>query len=169
MELSIQEPTGLEGMLALFDVYQLCMYRPDREKYHQMAQSCQQSDSIRVFACYLQKKPVGVLVLNLKQPHAAEILGIAVAPHARNRGVATHMLQHAAASLALQTLTAETDADAVDFYRKNGFRTIEQTKNYGDHPVIRYLCTFDVAQCVSGGAAAPFSRPKAGSSPQGEP
>ena len=169
MEFSIQQLTDLEEALALYDIYKACMYHPVRAKYHQMAQVWLQNDSIRVFACYWQKKPVGVLVLYLKQPHAAEILGIAVAPHARNRGIATHMLQHAAASLALQTLTAETDADAVDFYRKFGFRTIEQTQNYGDHPVIRYLCTFDVAQCVSGGAAAPFSRPKAGSSPQGEP
>ena len=169
MEFAIQQLTGLEEALALYDIYKACMYHPDRTKYHQMAQVWLQNNAVHVFACFSRKKPVGILVLHLHPQNAAEILGIAVAPQARNRGIATHILQHAAETLALPTLTAETDADAVDFYRKNGFRTIDQTKTYGDHPVTRYLCTFDVAQCVSGGAAAPFSRPKAGSSPQGEP
>ena len=105
MALSHQELTGLEEMLALYDLYQPCMYRPDRAKYRQMAQSWLQNDAIRVFACSSQKNPVGILVLHLQQPHNAEILGIAVAPRARNHGIATRMLQHAAETLALQTLS----------------------------------------------------------------
>ncbi|MGN1250382.1 MAG: GNAT family N-acetyltransferase [Candidatus Spyradocola sp.] len=141
MELAIQQLTGLEETLALYDTYKACMYRPDREKYRQMAQSWLQNDAVRIFACYSQQNPVGILVLHLHPQNAAEILGIAVSPRARNHGVATHMLQHAAETLALQTLTAETDAEAVDFYRKTGFQIQTQTKTYDGIPVTRYLCT----------------------------
>ena len=141
MELAIQKLTGLEETLALYDTYKACMYQSDREKYRQMAQSWLQNDAVRIFACFSQQNPTGMLVLHLHLQNAAEILGIAVSPPARNRGVATRMLQRAAETLALQTLTAETDAEAVDFYRKTGFQIQTQTKIYNGTPVTRYLCT----------------------------
>ena len=142
MELSHKQLTGIEEVLALFELYQACMYRPDRAKYRQMAQSWLQNGSTRIFAWYSQQNPVGILVLHLPQPHEAELLGIAVAPRARRRGVAAQMLQAAAIALDLHTLTAETDADAVDFYRKTGFRLIAQPKAYDSQPATRYLCTW---------------------------
>lgn len=142
MELSHRQLTGIEEVLALFELYQACMYRPDRVKYRQMAQSWLQNGSTRIFAWYSQQNPVGILVLHLRGRGEADILGIAVAPHARRRGIAAQMLQAAAIALNLHTLTAETDDEAVDFYRKNGFRIIAQTKAYHGQPATRYLCTW---------------------------
>ena len=73
-----------------------------------------------------------------------EILHISVAESSRGQGIGSKMV------LALQSqysmpLEAETDDDAVDFYRKCGFKTTSIQK-YG---VIRYTCTLNCTKPLS--------------------
>ena len=53
-----------------------------------------------------------------------EIAGIAVDPAARGQGVGSHMIRQAVRRYRPRHVCAETDDDAVGFYRKNGFSVI---------------------------------------------
>ena len=65
---------------------------------------------------------MGVIVLSFAAPDSMEIAGIAVDPAARGQGVGSHMIRQAVRRYRPRHVCAETDDDAVGFYRKNGFR-----------------------------------------------
>jgi ribosomal protein S18 acetylase RimI-like enzyme len=64
---------------------------------------------------------LGSLGLQFIASGAASIRHIAVFPEHRGRGVGRGMVRQAWEHFALHRLTAETDADAVGFYRRCGF------------------------------------------------
>ncbi len=73
-----------------------------------------------------------------------EILNIAVAQHAQRKGIGSRMIaklwnEHK------KTIKAETDDDAVDFYRKCGFSTTEISK----YNVRRWTCVLKGKQVIS--------------------
>lgn len=71
--------------------------------------------------------------------HGPELRSLATLPEHQRRGLASRLIEAVAAHLDLDTIWAETDNDAVDFYRSNGF-TIETLGEL--HPgTIRYRCT----------------------------
>ncbi len=139
---AVRELTTFGELIAFYGVYRACMYRPNRTRYLEKARNWRHCENVRVFACFERETPAGILVLRFQTVYTAEILGIAVTPSERNHGIATCMLRYAAEMLKLQTLTAETDADAAGFYRKTGFTTITQIKVYDGQPVTRYFCTW---------------------------
>jgi len=70
------------------------------------------------------------------------IRNIAVDPNIRNRGIGKAMI------IAVQqkyktTIKAETDDDAVEFYRKCGFETEAFMKTYNGSEYKRYKCVLD--------------------------
>jgi len=67
-----------------------------------------------------------------------EILHIAVLENARGRGIATKMVE-ALREQYKMTIEAETDNDAVDFYRKCGFKTTAFRK----YDVRRWTCVLE--------------------------
>ena len=69
-------------------------------------------------------------------PDHVEILHIAVAEKARNRGIGSAMISALQSRYKLP-LHAETDDDAVNFYRKQGFETTITTQKHG---VRRWAC-----------------------------
>lgn len=81
---------------------------------------------------------LGVCGIEIR-PDLFEILNIAVAPNARRRGIGKTMIT------ALQqkhrtAITAETDNDAVGFYRKCGFEIQGFTRRYDTAEYQRYSC-----------------------------
>ena len=76
---------------------------------------------------------LGCIGLALSRPGQGAVRHIAVAPDQRNRGVGRWMLKAAAQRLSLTRIEAETDNDAVGFYRSCGF----QCESMGEpHPGI---------------------------------
>ena len=73
-----------------------------------------------------------------------EILNIAVAQHAQRKGIGSRMITELWNKYKI-TIKAETDDDAVDFYRKCGFSTIEISK----YNVRRWTCVLDDKQVIS--------------------
>ena len=67
------------------------------------------------------------------------INNIAVCTDTRNRGIGRAMIS-ALQQIYETTIMAETDDDAVDFYRKCGFVTEGFMKTYGDVDYKRYKC-----------------------------
>src|SRR6266568_5858078 len=64
---------------------------------------------------------IGCIGLQLPSPGYAIIRAIAVAPSARGQGIGSHLLRQSIGTFSLTHLSAETDLDAVEFYRKCGF------------------------------------------------
>ncbi|CAM3874095.1 GNAT family N-acetyltransferase [Deinococcus frigens] len=68
----------------------------------------------------------------------AEVLHIGTHPDVGGRGYGRELLHATAAHLNLSQLTAETDEDSVDFYRRSGFEVMEAPARGRRR---RYLCT----------------------------
>lgn len=67
--------------------------------------------------------PVGCIGLFLPGPGEAVVGHIAVAPTHRLRGIGRSLVDDAVRRFRLVSVTAETDATAVLFYRRCGFET----------------------------------------------
>ena len=83
---------------------------------------------------------MGVIVLSFAVPGSMEIAGIAVDPAARGQGVGSHMIRQAVRRYRPRHVCAETDDDAVGFYRKNGFRAAAFSEMRGREAAVRYRC-----------------------------
>lgn len=87
---------------------------------------------------------VGVIGVRRIGPRRAEILHIAVEPAQRRHGVGRMMIALLVADAGLCELVAETDRDAVGFYRRCGFAVQSLGEKYPG--VERFLCTWTQAQ-----------------------
>ena len=140
MHRELLELTTKNELLPLYDVYKDCMYFPNEDKYREKIQSWLMDDWIRIFACVHDSKRKGLLVLKLTSTDQAEITGISVEEGSRNQGIGSFMIREIQLRFPNIKLNAETDRDAVLFYKKNGFQIIEIQKNYNGETVTRYLC-----------------------------
>jgi GNAT superfamily N-acetyltransferase len=131
------------------------VYHPTAERLAQICRRYRAEPRWRMLGCRHGEQIVGCLGLALGDSGHAIIRHIAVASDRRGQGIGTAMIRHAVATFALTHLRAETDRDAVEFYRRCGF-TIQ---NLGElYPgTERFLCTYttpvegdDAAQSVPG-------------------
>lgn len=147
MELKLTELTDKAEVCAVYEIYRHCMFQPDREKFNRKAAQFLVDKAIKILGCFHQNKIVGVLVISLIERRRAEIIGIAVDASARNRGVGSYMIHQAMRDYGLDFVFAETDDDAVAFYRKNGFRVARFAKSYDGETAVRYRCEWTKASC----------------------
>ena len=59
---------------------------------------------------------------------------------ARGKGIGSYMINQVVNNYDLLSVHAETDNDAVGFYRNVGFSIVEFSETYGNETVIRYKC-----------------------------
>ena len=140
MHRELLELTTKNELLPLYDVYKDCMYLPNEDKYREKIQSWLMDDWIRIFACVHDSKRKGLLVLKFTSTDQAEIIGISVEESSRNQGIGSFMIREIQLCFPNIKMNAETDRDAVVFYKKNGFQITEIQKNYNGETVTRYLC-----------------------------
>lgn len=132
---AVPSPRTLAGREAAdsdeaFAVYRACMYRPDREKY-----VCALRER-RPFVCVQEGRAVGVALVG----ETGELAGIAVAEDRRRRGVGRFLVEAILREGGFSALQAETDADAVGFYRKCGFETERFVRTFPDGEAERFRC-----------------------------
>ena len=89
------------------------------------------------FLCYYDK---GGFMISFKEQKKIEIIGIAVDASARGKGIGSYMINQVINNYGLLSVYAETDNDAVGFYRKNNFSITEFSEIYDGETVIRYKC-----------------------------
>ena len=80
------------------------------------------------------------MVVSFIEEKKIEIIGIAVEVSARGKGVGSYMINQVVNNYGLLSVCAETDNDAVGFYRNNGFSITEFSETYGAETVVRYKC-----------------------------
>ena len=140
MDLILRELTFKNEVLQTYEIYRYCMFRPTEEKFNIKVDQYLNDNSVKIFACFEQDKILGVMVVSFIEQKKIEIIGIAVDVSVRRKGVASYMINQVVNNYGLLSIYAETDNDAVGFYRNNGFRIVEFSETYDDETVVRYKC-----------------------------
>lgn len=123
-----------------YDIYKSCMYLPTAEKFCKVADEFLADKSVIIYASYCTDIMTGIIAVKLIDDNMAEILGIAVTNCFQRQGLGQSMIQYVFRDLNIDKMLAETDNDAVDFYKKSGFDVSAFTKEYADGMCIRYSC-----------------------------
>ena len=125
----------------VYEIYSQCMYAPTYGKFAEKASAYLNSKSTAVYGYYENTALLGVIVLQAKSPNTAEIVGIAVEHTRQHRHIGKKLIQHTAALGHYAELYAETDDDAVTFYKQCGFEVEAFQAVYDGIPCKRYRCT----------------------------
>ena len=142
MDLNLRELTLKNEVLQTYEIYKHCMFMPTVEKFNNKVDQYLNDNSIKIFACFKQDKILGVMVVSFIEQKKLEIIGIAVDVSAREKGIASYMINQVVNNYDLLSVCAETDNDAVGFYRNNNFSIVEFPETYGNETVVRYKCEF---------------------------
>lgn len=126
-----------------FEIYKDCMYFPNYDGYKEKMGVMAADPAISIYLCRKAEEKVGILSLRRIDNGGAEIEGIAVLAGSRGSGIGKYMFQEAMEREKLTWITAETDEDAVDFYRKCGFQVTELGAIYGAGKRLRYCCSLE--------------------------
>ena len=140
MKFELTELTDINEIYKTYDVYKYCMFNPTVEKFEHKIISFLKDNFVKIFTCIVNGETAGVVVISFEEQNKAEIIGIAVAVSFRNQGVASYMIKQIAEKYSLMYISAETDKDAVGFYRNNGFYITEFLEVYDGETVTRYRC-----------------------------
>ena len=123
-------------------VISLSQYMPTEEKLNRLADKYESDPDIFAYAYEDNGLVEGTIILKRLSSEEFEILGIATDPAHRNQGIASELISFFAASHKCSVIRAETDDDAVGFYRKYGFHIDSLGEKYPG--TVRYLCTLNV-------------------------
>ena len=119
-----------------------CQYAPTEEKLKRLVDDFASDKDVYAFSCTQGDALAGLILLKRWQDASFEILGIAVDPFFRGRGIGTAMIHETAKHLSCAEIYAETDDDAVMFYKQCGFTVQALGEKYPG--VMRYLCTLEL-------------------------
>lgn len=123
-----------------YDIFKQCLYKKSYEDYKCIINSYRSNDKIKIYCCEVEDKNAGIIALLISEIDKAEILGIAVCDCMKKCGISTFMIMESAKLLNLKSIIAETDDDAVAFYKATGFRIKKEIKQYVNGAVVRYQC-----------------------------
>ena len=111
---------------------------PTPEKLQAIAVRYRTEASWRLLGVEKDGVVVGCIGIVLETEDRAVIRHIAVAPQCRGRGIGRLMIETVCAQFRLRRLMAETDAEAVEFYRRCGFEVASLGERYPG--VERFRC-----------------------------
>lgn len=124
-----------------FEVYSPCMYKPAFDDYEKKMRSYLADRNVKIYLCDDNGCTAGMLVTELSDG-ILEIKGISVAEPYRKRGIGKGMILFALDECGTDSIRAQTDGDAVGFYRSCGFTAERTVKEYPDGVCVRYDCYF---------------------------
>ena len=135
------ELTDKNEMRKTYKIYKHCMFMPTEEKFNNKINKFLSDKSIKFFACLQQDVIKGVISVSFTEQEKAEILGIAVDTSVRSKGIGSYMINQLVSDYGLTFVLALTDDDAVEFYKKCGFKITKFTKTHHDgETVVHYRC-----------------------------
>ena len=122
-----------------FSIYASCLYMPTYENFRKRMESYVSDPLVKIYVSAEGDERIGILVLQVLNAEA-EIMGIAVSDHYRNQGIGRHIILQVMAQENLKCIKAQTDDDAIGFYRSCGFRDEMTVMDYPDGQTVRYNC-----------------------------
>ncbi len=112
------------------------VYNPTEERLLNRAKKCQEDEETNVYVYKEDNEYKGIVVFEIVN-NSATILDIAVKPEYQGQGTGSKLIDFIFNSFNAQNITAETDDDAIGFYKKYGF-IVADTKVEFDTK--RYVC-----------------------------
>lgn len=112
------------------------VYNPTQERLLNRAKKYQENENTNIYAYKDNDEYKGVVVFIIAK-NSATILDIAVKPDYQGQGIGGKLIDFIFNSFNVNNITAETDDDAIGFYKKYGF-TVADTKVKFDAK--RYTC-----------------------------
>lgn len=123
-----------------YTVYRKCMYKPNYESYKRRINDYFSDKNTKIFISLNEEHIVGMLVLTPNGDNTVEIIGIAVHESFQKQGIGNFMIRESAKRMNIHRLLAETDDDAIGFYKNIGFDITKEVKHYENGSVDRYHC-----------------------------
>lgn len=128
---------------ALLSILALSVYNPTDERLHNRAEAYMNNPAIAVYAIQEADTYYGIIVLKIVDSAKIEILGIAVSTNQQKTGIGSSLINYCIETFYQKEIIAETDDDAVGFYRSFGFEIITLGDKYGAG-ITRYQCVYRV-------------------------
>ena len=116
------------------------VYMPTEEKLKKRADDYINNSNVVVYGYKCEGSICGLIVIDITKKEESVILDIAVGKGKQHTGIGRKLVEYALYNLKPNTLIAETDDDAVDFYRKCGFIIYSLGEKYLN--IIRYKCKY---------------------------
>lgn len=121
----------------------LLSYATSESKIEQEYDKYMQSVNRKLYAFEINGALVGCIGIEFLAFDKCEIKHIAVSPSKRGNGIGSKLIQFVCDKYSLRQLNAETDKDAVEFYRNYGFKITNLGEKYsGD---VRFLCELNIS------------------------
>ena len=121
------------------EILALSVYNPTEERLQNRIQAYRKDSRVLAFGLSKQDVPLGLLILREQDTGKYEILDFAVKKNRQREGLGSFMLDSFRNAFPVKELTAETDDEAVEFYRKYGF-AIQPLGDIYQSGIKRYLC-----------------------------
>lgn len=125
----------------IYNIYSACMFEPTFNKFKVKTEKMQNDSSVSVYGYFLNGKIIGVISTQ-ETDKVVEIIGIAVDSKKRHSGIGTKLIDYVK-DKSPKPIIAETDNDAVMFYKKCGFDIEEKIVSKSDVSYSRYVCTLN--------------------------
>ena len=125
----------------IYNIYSACMFEPTFDKFKLKTEQMQKDSSVSVYGYFSNEKIIGVISTQ-ETDKTVEIIGIAVDTKERHSGIGTKLIDYLK-DKSQKPITAETDIDAVIFYKKCGFDIEEKIVSKSNISYSRYVCTLN--------------------------
>ena len=112
------------------------VFKPTEERLLNRAKNYQEDENANIYAYKHNGQYKGIVIFKIVN-NLATILDIAVKPEYQGQGIGSKLIDFVFNSFNVQNITAETDDDAIGFYKKYGF-IVAETKIEFDTK--RYVC-----------------------------
>ncbi len=112
------------------------VFNPTEERLLNRAKKYQEDENTNIYAYKDNGEHKGIVIFKIAN-NSATILDIAVKPEHQGRGIGSKLIDFIFNSFNVDRITAETDDDAIGFYKKYGF-TVADTK--AEFDTKRYVC-----------------------------
>lgn len=120
----------------VFELLAPSVYNPTPERLLKRAEKYQSNDKTHIYAYSQNGENLGIVVFEIAE-QSATILDIAVNQKQQRKGIGSGLIDFIFNQFDVNEVIAETDDDAVDFYKKYGF-VVADTKTEFDTK--RYIC-----------------------------
>ena len=121
------------------DILQLLaqsVYNPTEERLLNRAKKYQEDENANIYAYKEQGRYKGIVIFKIIN-NSATILDIAIKPEHQGQGIGSILIDFIFDQFEVDNITAETDDDAIGFYKKYGFTVTDAKLN---RDTKRYVC-----------------------------
>ena len=112
------------------------VYNPTEERLLNRAKKYQEDEETNVYVYKEDNEYKGIVVFKIIN-NSATILDIAVKPEHRGQGIGSKLIDFIFNQFSVEAVVAETDDDAIGFYKKYGFSVVDTKVEFDTK---RYVC-----------------------------